>query len=100
MGLFLKTIDYRLTQTEQLVHGTVIGTIGCLIEMTNVVLCKSRQRITRSISLQRMHVSGIGLYPLQLEAFFPGLRMDMMIVHYHILGSLPLFQEVLKMLSK
>ena len=38
MELFLKTIDYRLTQIEQLVHGTVIGTIGCLIEMKNVVL--------------------------------------------------------------
>ena len=54
MGLFLKTIDYHLTQIEQLVHGTVIGTIGCLIEMKNVMLCGVYQKSAVDYMLHKL----------------------------------------------
>ena len=53
MGLFLKTVEYRLTQIEQLVHGTEIATIGKLKEMKNVVLCEIFQKVAMNYMLHK-----------------------------------------------
>ncbi|GFQ72903.1 hypothetical protein TNCT_212261 [Trichonephila clavata] len=51
----------------------------------------------RSMSLQRMQVSEMGL---QLVAAFSGLRMGIMTKFFQILGSLPERHEVLKMFNR